>query len=126
MPPAAPALELIRRPVRDDLAAVDRVIEQRLHSKVSLVNEIARYIVHSGGKRLRPLLALLSARSLGYTGSQHCDMAVVIEFIHTSTLLHDDVVDTSSMRRGTPPPTRSGATRRAYWSATSSIPVPFR
>ncbi len=93
-------LESIRLPILDDLAAVDGLIERRLHSDVILVNQIARYIVSSGGKRLRPLLVLLSARACGYQGDQHVHMAAVTEFIHTATLLHDDVVDDSLLRRG--------------------------
>ena len=93
-------LESIRLPIEDDLKAVDSLIERRLHSEVVLVNQIARYIVSSGGKRLRPLLVLLSARACGYRGEQHVHMAAVTEFIHTATLLHDDVVDDSQLRRG--------------------------
>ena len=93
-------LESIRLPILDDLAAVDRLIERRLHSDVVLVNQIAGYIVSSGGKRLRPLLVLLSARACGYQSDQHVHMAAVTEFIHTATLLHDDVVDDSQLRRG--------------------------
>ncbi|HEC11913.1 MAG TPA: octaprenyl diphosphate synthase [Acidiferrobacteraceae bacterium] len=82
------------------MAAVDRLIEQRLHSDVALINQLGAYIVKSGGKRLRPLALLLSAGAFGYTGPHHITLAAVIEFIHTATLLHDDVVDASSMRRG--------------------------
>lgn len=80
--------------------AVDQMIQQRLHSDVVLINQIGHYIVNSGGKRLRPMLVLLAARAAGYTGTRHIDLAAVIEFIHTSTLLHDDVVDGSLLRRG--------------------------
>jgi octaprenyl-diphosphate synthase len=93
-------VESIRLPVADDLAAVDRLIERRLHSDVVLVNQIAHYIVSSGGKRLRPLVVLLSARACGYRGDQHVHLAAITEFIHTATLLHDDVVDDSQLRRG--------------------------
>ena len=93
-------LESIRLPVADDLAAVDRLIERRLHSDVVLVNQIAQYIVSAGGKRLRPLVVLLGARASGYRGDQHIHLAAVTEFIHTATLLHDDVVDASQLRRG--------------------------
>jgi octaprenyl-diphosphate synthase len=79
---------------------VNRVIRQRLQSDVALVNQLGHYIIDSGGKRFRPLLVLLSARAHGYQGDQHCTLAAIIEFIHTATLLHDDVVDESSMRRG--------------------------
>ncbi|WP_083301049.1 polyprenyl synthetase family protein [Jeongeupia sp. USM3] len=80
--------------------AVDQLIRQRLHSDVALVSQVAEYIVASGGKRLRPMIVLLSARTLGYTGEHHRELAAVIEFIHTATLLHDDVVDESALRRG--------------------------
>ncbi len=93
-------LESVRLLVADDLKAVDGLIERRLHSSVVLVNQIAQYIVSGGGKRLRPLLVLLGARACGYRGDQHVHMAAVTEFIHTATLLHDDVVDGSQLRRG--------------------------
>ncbi len=82
------------------MAEVDRVIAQRLDSGVPLVGEVARYIISAGGKRLRPVLLLLTCGALGYTGSQRFTMAAVVEFIHTATLLHDDVVDESTLRRG--------------------------
>ena len=90
----------IRALVSDDLAAVDRLIRERLHSEVALVDQVSTYIIASGGKRLRPLLVLLAARAAGYRGEQHVEAATLIEFIHTATLLHDDVVDGSSKRRG--------------------------
>jgi octaprenyl-diphosphate synthase len=83
-----------------DMKAVDAVIRQRLHSEVALVCQVAEYIVQSGGKRLRPALVLLSAGALGYRGRHQHELAAVIEFIHTATLLHDDVVDGSDLRRG--------------------------
>lgn len=79
---------------------VDSVIRNRLHSDILLVRQVAEYIVSSGGKRLRPILVLLIAKALGYRGERHVDLAAVIEFIHTATLLHDDVVDESALRRG--------------------------
>ncbi len=82
------------------MADVDRVIRARLHSEVALVRQVSEYIIHSGGKRLRPALLVLSAKALGYQGSNHHEMAAVVEFIHTATLLHDDVVDASHLRRG--------------------------
>ncbi len=85
---------------RDDVAAVDRLITSSLETDVLLVSQVAEYIVRSGGKRLRPLIVLLAARALGYDGEQHVRAAAIIEFIHTATLLHDDVVDSSSRRRG--------------------------
>jgi octaprenyl-diphosphate synthase len=83
-----------------DMAAVNTVIRQKLHSEVSLVNQIAEYIISAGGKRIRPVLVLLMANAYSYRGSAHHELAAVVEFIHTATLLHDDVVDESSMRRG--------------------------
>lgn len=83
-----------------DMAEVDQVIHSRLASKVALVNQISHYIVSAGGKRVRPMLLLLIARALGYGGTQHHELAAVVEFIHTATLLHDDVVDESNLRRG--------------------------
>jgi len=82
------------------MADVDRVIRARLHSEVALVRQVSEYIVHSGGKRLRPALVVLTAKALGYQGQAHHEMAAVVEFIHTATLLHDDVVDASDLRRG--------------------------
>ena len=84
----------------DDMAAVNAVIRERLSSEVALVNQLGSYIIDSGGKRLRPILAILSARAYGYEGSMHQLLAAIIEFIHTATLLHDDVVDESDLRRG--------------------------
>lgn len=82
------------------MQAVDALIQRRLQSDVVLVNQLSHYIINSGGKRLRPMLALLMARACGYQGEQHVDIAAIVEFIHTATLLHDDVVDESDMRRG--------------------------
>jgi octaprenyl-diphosphate synthase len=93
-------IDEIRAPVREDMAAVDRTIRERLHSEVALVDQVSTYIISSGGKRLRPLLVLLAARAAGYQGARHVETAALIEFIHTATLLHDDVVDGSSRRRG--------------------------
>ncbi|WP_295449109.1 polyprenyl synthetase family protein [uncultured Thiodictyon sp.] len=92
-------LSAIRLPVAEDTKAVDALIVRRLQSDVALINQIGHYIVRSGGKRLRPLSVLLAARACGYRGTQHINLAAVIEFIHTSTLLHDDVVDGSALRR---------------------------
>jgi len=93
-------LENIRTLVADDLRRLDQVIVERLASDVVLVNQVSQYIVGAGGKRLRPLSVLLAARACGYAGDQHVEAAAIIEFIHTATLLHDDVVDGSEMRRG--------------------------
>jgi octaprenyl-diphosphate synthase len=88
--------------VSPDMIEVDRVIAQRLDSGVPLVGDVAQYIISAGGKRLRPVLLLLTCGALGFTGSQRHNLAAVVEFIHTATLLHDDVVDESTLRRGRP------------------------
>ena len=94
------ALQPVYRLVQDDFAAVNALIPAKLTSDVHLVEEIGTYIVESGGKRLRPLMVLLSAGALRYEGDKHVPLAAIIEFLHTATLLHDDVVDHSGMRRG--------------------------
>jgi len=99
-PLQTPSLEELRALVEEDWAAVNRVIFQRLGSDVALVNQVAHHIIHGGGKRLRPLTVLLAARACGYDGRDHVPAAAIIEFIHTATLLHDDVVDESGLRRG--------------------------
>ena len=86
--------------IAKDMQAVDAVIRDRLHSDVVLVRQVAEYIVQSGGKRMRPALVLLVAGAFGYQGTRHHELAAVVEFIHTATLLHDDVVDESALRRG--------------------------
>jgi octaprenyl-diphosphate synthase len=86
--------------IPDDLGAINRHIEKQLSSDVALIRQMGAYIVAAGGKRLRPLTLVLAARSLDYSGTAHIDLAAVIEFIHTATLLHDDVVDESELRRG--------------------------
>jgi octaprenyl-diphosphate synthase len=86
--------------IASDMEAVDTVIRERLYSDVPLVRQVAEYIIAGGGKRMRPALLLLSASAVGYQGRQHLELAAVVEFIHTATLLHDDVVDESSLRRG--------------------------
>ncbi|MEA2093878.1 MAG: polyprenyl synthetase family protein, partial [Pseudomonadota bacterium] len=93
-------IETLRAHVPDDLVAVDQLIRSRLYSDVALINQLSHYIINSGGKRLRPLLVLLASRACHYQGDQHINLAAVIEFIHTATLLHDDVVDASQLRRG--------------------------
>ncbi len=93
-------LEQLSHLVGSDMKAVDAVIRTRLHSEVVLVRQVAEYIIQSGGKRLRPVLVLLSAGALGYRGTHRHELAAVVEFIHTATLLHDDVVDESDLRRG--------------------------
>ena len=106
----APILAL----TRTDREAVDREIDRRLNSDVALINQLGAYIIHSGGKRLRPLLVILAARALGYTGDKHVALAAIIEFIHTATLLHDDVVDASAMRRGQ-------STANSVWGNEASV-----
>ncbi|MDF0751188.1 octaprenyl diphosphate synthase [Marinobacter sp. 71-i] len=102
--------------VADDFSRVNDLIIKRLSSDVPLVEKIAQYIIESGGKRLRPLLVLLSSRALGYDRDEHLKLAAVIEFLHTATLLHDDVVDTSDMRRGR-------STANARWGNAPSVLV---
>ncbi|WP_119629075.1 octaprenyl diphosphate synthase [Methylocaldum marinum] len=106
----------IRCLVEEETAAVDRLILRELSSDVLLINQIGRYIVNSGGKRLRPMLLLLVSKALQYQGQQHITLAAVIEFIHTATLLHDDVVDESTLRRGR-------NTVNALWGNSASVLV---
>jgi len=109
-------IEDIRGLVRADIGAVDTLILKQLHSDIALINELGRYIINSGGKRLRPLLVLLSARACGFQGHHHTELAAVIEFIHTATLLHDDVVDASYLRRG-------NETANAIWGNEAAVLV---
>lgn len=102
--------------IEDDFAAVNRTIVEQLHSRVGLVESIGHYIVGAGGKRLRPIMVLLAARSCGIRDNRHIELAAVIEFIHTATLLHDDVVDMSTLRRGQP-------TVNAEWNSETSVLV---
>lgn len=95
-----PQVSLVLAPVADDMRAMDGLIRTRLHSDVMLVNQVGEYIVNAGGKRLRPALLLLIAGALDYRGAHRLTLAAVVEFIHTATLLHDDVVDESDLRRG--------------------------
>src|SRR5690606_19486182 len=99
-PASAPSLDALRALVAEDWANVNRMIVRRLGSDVALVNQVAHHIIHNGGKRLRPLAVLLAARACGCRGEGHIAAAAIIEFIHTATLLHDDVVDSSGLRRG--------------------------
>jgi len=98
--PRLPSLPALLAPAASDMAALDTVIRERLGSDVALIRTIVDYIIGAGGKRLRPAILLLTARALGYTGTSQHQLAAVIEFIHTATLLHDDVVDESDLRRG--------------------------
>ncbi|GMR21628.1 MAG: octaprenyl diphosphate synthase [Gammaproteobacteria bacterium] len=102
--------------VADDMRAVDQEIERRLSSDVVLINELSQYIIGNGGKRLRPLITLIASKALGYEGKDHIRLATIIEFIHTATLLHDDVVDASEMRRGQ-------ASANAVWGNEASVLV---
>ena len=118
MSASAPTVDIaeVRALVADEIAAVDRLIKARLYSEVVLINQLSQYIIGSGGKRLRPVIALLSAKATGYTGTRHIDVAVIIELIHTATLLHDDVVDSSKMRRGR-------ETANLVWGSEASVLV---
>ena len=95
-------IKTIQTLVEQDMLDVNQLIHQQMQSDVALVKQLGLYIVNSGGKRIRPMLALLAARALGYEGDKHITLATIIEFIHTATLLHDDVVDESALRRGEP------------------------
>ncbi len=93
-------LDPIKALVRDDFQAINALILDSLHSKASIINDLGHYIIQSGGKRLRPLVLILMAHACGYAGKHHINLATVVEFIHTATLLHDDVVDDAVLRRG--------------------------
>jgi octaprenyl-diphosphate synthase len=108
--------ESVQALLKAEMSAVDKLILQRLSSEVVLINQLGTYIVNSGGKRLRPMIVLLSALASGYQGDKHILLAAVIEFIHTATLLHDDVVDSSDMRRGK-------ATANDIWGNEASVLV---
>ncbi|MBN4079301.1 octaprenyl diphosphate synthase [Beggiatoa alba] len=114
--PTPQNIEDVNRLMADDMNAVNQLIEKRLRSEVALVNQISGYIINSGGKRLRPVLVLLSARAFGYSGDQHFNLAAIVEFIHTATLLHDDVVDGSDRRRGQ-------ETANALWGNEAAVLV---
>lgn len=109
-------LEPVYSLVEDEFRAINQLIPNQLSSDVALVEDIGRYIVDSGGKRLRPLIVLLTSQALGYQEDQHVPLATVIEFLHTATLLHDDVVDRSGLRRGKP-------TANATWGNAPSVLV---
>jgi len=102
--------------IESDFASVNQLIKKRLHSEVALINQLSNYIIYSGGKRLRPVLVLLSARALGYGDNHHINLAAIVEFIHTATLLHDDVVDASEKRRG-------NETANAIWGNEAAVLV---
>ncbi|MCP4406319.1 MAG: octaprenyl diphosphate synthase [Gammaproteobacteria bacterium] len=102
--------------IADDMERVNELIRKRLYSEVVLINQLGHYIINGGGKRLRPLLVLLAARACGYQGREHIALAAIVEFIHTATLLHDDVVDASELRRGQ-------ETANAVWGNEASVLV---
>lgn len=106
----------VHKVVEEEFLAVNQLIIDSLYSDIPLVENIGHYLIEAGGKRLRPLLVILTAKALGYKGDEHLSLAAVIEFIHTATLLHDDVVDTSSMRRGR-------LTANAKWGNAPSVLV---
>jgi len=110
------SLSRLQTLVADDLIKVNKIIVDRMDSRVPLIPELAGHIVASGGKRLRPLLTLASAKMCGYSGDRHIQLAACVEFIHTATLLHDDVVDESDLRRG-------NATANALWGNQASVLV---
>ena len=116
-PPAArldlPAIQAL---AAGDMAAIDALIRNRLASDVVLINQVAEHIVSAGGKRLRPMLVMLAGRATGTIGAEHHQLAAIVEFIHTSTLLHDDVVDESDLRRGR-------STANAIWGNAASVLV---
>ena len=109
-------MDKLKTLVGEDLAEVNDVILARMHSRVPLIPELAGHIIAAGGKRLRPLIMLACARMCGYAGSRHVKLAACVEFIHTATLLHDDVVDDSGLRRG-------NATANAVWGNQASVLV---
>lgn len=106
----------IQQIVSDDFEALNKNVVSQLHSEVPLIENIGQYLIDAGGKRIRPLLVLLCSRAFNYQGEQHINLATVIEFLHTATLLHDDVVDMSEMRRGKP-------TANLQWGNPSSVLV---
>ena len=110
------SIESIQTLARDEMQQVDTLIRARLSSEVLLINQISEHIIAAGGKRLRPMLTVLAAKAMGYNGQQHTALAAIIEFIHTATLLHDDVVDESDLRRGR-------KTANALWGNAPSVLV---
>ena len=113
---AAPSIDAIRDLVGHELEGVNALILEKMQSEVSLIPELARHLIAAGGKRVRPILTLLASRLCGYKGSRQIGLATAVEFIHTATLLHDDVVDDSDLRRGTP-------TANAVWGNKAPVLV---
>ena len=114
--PALPGIKEIQSLATREMAAVNDLIRERLSSEVALINQISEHIIAAGGKRLRPMLATIAARALGHGGSEPTQLAAIIELIHTATLLHDDVVDESNLRRGR-------KTANALWGNAPSVLV---
>ena len=106
----------IRTLIQEDFDAVNTLITNSIQSQIGLIDDLSKHIIQSGGKRLRPMLVLLASKACGYTGNAHIQLAAMIEFLHTATLLHDDVVDESTLRRGQP-------TANNIWGSKSSILV---
>ncbi|MGA9853188.1 MAG: octaprenyl diphosphate synthase [Gammaproteobacteria bacterium] len=113
---AFPDLGALRALIDEDFRATDRLIREQLRSDVVLINQLGEYIINGGGKRLRPMLVLLAARACSVSDGRHINLAAIIEFIHTATLLHDDVVDASGLRRGR-------ETANAIWGDEASVLV---
>ncbi|MFT4058758.1 MAG: polyprenyl synthetase family protein [Legionella sp.] len=109
-------IESIRAAVIDDFNAVNALIVNKIESQIGLIDDMSHHVIESGGKRLRPLLVLLTSNACGYQGNRHIDLAAMVEFFHTATLLHDDVVDESTLRRGR-------KTANNIWGSKASILV---
>lgn len=116
MNPALPGIKEIQGLAASEMASVNDLIRERLSSEVALINQISEHIIAAGGKRLRPMLATIASRALGYKGNEPTQLAAIVEFIHTATLLHDDVVDESNLRRGR-------KTANALWGNAPSVLV---
>lgn len=114
--PLSPPWEAILAPSIEDMKEVDRLMQVQLQSPVTLISKISKHLIEAGGKRIRPLLLLLTTKLMGYEGTRHINLAAALEFIHTATLLHDDVVDESPQRRGQP-------TAQMLWGNKASILV---
>ena len=112
----APSVDTLKNLVAEDMAKVNKTIVEQMHSPIALIPQLAGHIVASGGKRLRPMLTLAAAGLVGYEGERHISLAACVEFIHTATLLHDDVVDESELRRG-------NETANAVWGNQASVLV---
>ena len=117
--PGGPSIDPLVHLVAADMHRVNGAILARTGSEVAMIPEVANHLINSGGKRLRPILTLALARLTNYAGDGHIKLAAAVEFMHTATLLHDDVVDESELRRGRLAARICGATKRACWSAIS-------